>query len=154
MQTTLTIPHSSQFLGEMDLCYLNFLLIVLIVLHHLHCSRLLPLCPLQLPLPQPQLPSLNQFLLAHNIKGGREMNGYQNNGQFPCTTGRSESPLQSFPPLPLMNPWTIHLIVFSLPLYPSQHLTNSHSCLRTGIHGTRLVRRRWRPTGSMAPGRS
>jgi hypothetical protein len=146
MQTTLTIPHSSQFLGEMDLYYLNFLLLVLRVLHHLHCSRLLPLRPLRLPLPQPQLPPLNQFPLTHNIKGGPEMNGYQNNGQFPCATGRSESPLQSFPLLPLMNPPMIHLIVFSLPLYPSPHLTNSHSCLQTGIHGTRLMRRRWRLT--------
>ena len=147
MQTTLTITHSSQFLGEMDLCYLNFLLLILRVLHHLHCSRLLSLCPLQLPLPPSQLPSLNQFPLAHNVKGGPEMNGYQNNGQFPCATGRSESPLQSFPLLPLMNPWTIRLIVFSLPLYRSPHLTNSHSCLWIGIHGTRLVRRRWRLIG-------
>ena len=147
MQTTLTIPHSSQFLGEMDLCYLNFLLLILRVLHHLHCSRLLSLCPLRLPLPLPQLPSLNQFPLIHNIKGSPEMSGYQNNGQLPCATGRSESPLQSFPLLPLMNPLMIHLIVFSPPLYPSPQLTNSHSCLRTRIHGTRLVRRRWRLIG-------
>ena len=120
IQTTLTITHSSQFLGEMDLCCLNFLLRVLRVLYHLYCSRLLPLCPLQLPLLLPQLLSLNWLPLAHNIKGSLEMNGYQNNGQFPCATGRSESPLQSFPLLSLMNPPMIHLS--SVCLYTQAHI--------------------------------
>jgi hypothetical protein len=78
------------------------------------------------------------------------------NNKFLCATGKSKSPLQSLHPQMKMIPPMIHWIVFTHipPLLLSLGHTDSPNSLLIGIHGTKLVRRRWRLIRSMAPGRS
>src|SRR5579863_239254 len=143
------IAHSSQFMGEMDLCLLNCPLLAPRVLYHLPSTRLLQHHPLLLSLLPPLLlQSLNLLLHAHSVTDVPGKSGYQISGKSHLATSRLESQLQPFP-LPMrrmiqMIHWTFSMRTQPLSLSP--HLIGSPSYAPMQICGGKLVRKRWRPT--------
>jgi hypothetical protein len=150
------LAHSSQFMEEMSLCLLNCLLLSRKHLHHTPSSRLLqhyPL-PLSLHLQVLHLP-LKPLILVHSTSVDLEKSGYQNSGQSLIAISRSESQLL----LSLLQIRMRILIIHStclmptLPLHLNLYLINSLSYALLETYGTKLVRKRWRLTDSMALGR-
>jgi hypothetical protein len=147
---------SCQFMGEMGLCLLNCLLLSRRVLCHIHSSRLLQLCPLPLSLHlQVLLLPFKLLSIAHSASSILGMNGYQNSGQSPIATNRSGSQLLSSHLQMRMRILIIHSTsaMHTLPLCLNPHLIGSPSYALTEICGTRLVKKKWRLTDSMALGR-
>src|SRR5216684_3163037 len=97
------------------------------------------------------------LLLTLSAQGDQDLNGSQSNGLSHNAIGRSESLLQPFPLqmrmiTALMTPLTSFMHI--QPLLLSPHLINNPSSTLTLIYGTQHVKKRWRLTDSMAPGRS
>src|ERR1700742_296661 len=162
------VTHSCQFMGEMCLWLLNCLLFALNHPLLLHCAPLRP----QLLSSSRQLQCLPQHLLPHlqsllqspyllllvlNAPDVLEMNGCQNSGLYPSAISRSGSQPQLF--LHLMRkmvtrmiPWTFSMRIQPLPLNP-HHIHSPNDALMQTC-GIKRVRKRWRLTESMAPGKS
>ncbi len=152
-------------MGGMVLFHLNSLLFALRhLLHPSSSTLLLPLHLHQLP-PHPSLQThfphllllLQLPLLALNARDVPEKSGMQSNGQFHNATDNSGILLQQFlllmrKMMTLMTHWTSSMHTLPPPLSP--HLTDSPSIALTRPCGTQLVRKRWRHTVLMAPGRS